>query len=1018
MEFNMILAGVGGQGILSIAQAISIAAMRRGWNVKQSEVHGMSQRGGAVQAHLRIADHELFSDLIPLGGADMVLAAEPLEMLRYVQFLAEHGNLVSNTAPFVNIPNYPPIEQVLDRIARYPRHVLVDADRLARAAGSGRASNMVMLGAASFFMDVDADAFDAPITEIFSRKGQQIVDVNLRAARFGRNAAAAYCDGLRRGGTAATVRHWIETLPPEQLSESVDFSAPAVALTASGEPLSAAELHAVEQTLSQVEADGRARLYEHEVYNLLELIGAIVPPRYLFLRRGNHLADDALARFPGDRVVLKIVSPDIVHKTEARAIAFAPKDIDAVNREAELLINAHAEGNARIDGVLVVEFVPQAGRGFGSELFVGIRASREFGPVIAAGLGGVDTEYLASKIKGGLAVAKALALETDAEQFFELFKRTTAYEIIAGRVRGHQRIVSDGELMRCFRAFLGVARNFCVDRGEHGPDLYELEVNPFAFVRQRLVPLDGRGKLATATRRPAPRPLSKTRCLLEPRSIAVLGVSAKRSNFGRIILDNIKACGFPQKHLYVIKEGHGEIDGIMCVPAPSALPERVDLLVIATAGDDMPALMDEIVRSRKVVSVIIIPGGLGETTGSGDVMSRLRAAIAETRSSVDGGPIVLGPNCLGVRSRPGRYDTFFIEDSKLDPRRQVPPRRCAMISQSGAFIITRMSNTQFLDPTLAVSIGNQIDLTVADLMGEVASRSDVDCIGVYVEGFNDLDGLEFVRAVSDATSAGKVVVFYKAGRTAPGRSATAGHTASVAGDYDVCDAAVANAGAIVTDTFKEFEQLMELSTALHGKSVSGRRIGAISNAGYETVGMADAIVGARYQVELARPAEKTLARIAETLEKYKLRALINVRNPLDITPMASDAVYEECLRAMLDDDGVDAMVVSCVPLTPQMLTAPEEVDRVESLAHRLPMIFQETTKPVIAVIDSGPPFDVLAAAIRSAGVPTFRSCDQAIRSLGRYLCHRVPDTRARNGRAAAKRRPSERAAESSPVAAP
>src|SRR5512136_315151 len=130
MEQNLILAGVGGQGILSIARAISIAALRHSLHIKQAEVHGMSQRGGAVQSHLRIADHELFSDLIPTGQADLIFAVEPLEALRYVQYLREDGVLVVSTNAFVNIDNYPAIEQVLERIAAFPRHVLLDADGL------------------------------------------------------------------------------------------------------------------------------------------------------------------------------------------------------------------------------------------------------------------------------------------------------------------------------------------------------------------------------------------------------------------------------------------------------------------------------------------------------------------------------------------------------------------------------------------------------------------------------------------------------------------------------------------------------------------------------------------------------------------------------------------------------------------------------------------------------------------------------------------------------------------------
>jgi len=989
MEFNVILAGVGGQGILSIARAVSLAAMRRGWSVKQSEVHGMSQRGGAVQAHLRLADHELYSDLIPYGSADMILSVEPLEALRYVQYLTEGGCIVSNACPFVNISNYPPIEQILDQVGRCSRHVLVDADRLARSAGTVRAMNMVMLGAASFFMEFQPSEFEGPVTEMFGAKGPAVVEANLRAVGVGRAAARAYWGGLRRGGTPRMVRAGIESLSAEQLlhEEAVESALPLLA--GADSELSEAEAHAVTQTLDRARRENRAQLYEHEVYALVELVGAISPPQHLLIRKGESMAPADLARFPGERVVLKTVSANIVHKSEAGGVVFAAKDPGLVDRQMQELIRRHEAGGATLEGVLVVEFVEQAGAGFGRELFVGIRASREFGPVIAAGLGGVDTEYLAAKMQPGVAVAKAVVADVTADQFFELFQSTAAYELLAGRVRGHQRAVADGELLCCFRAFLALARRFCVHRGHEGPNLLELEVNPFAFVRQRMVPLDGRGRIGPVPARPTPRPEDKIGALLTPRSIAVMGVSSRRANFGRIILNNIRDCGFPGDRLYVIKDQAEAIDGIRCLPEVGRLPERVDLLVIATAAKNMPHVVDQIIDSGKVSSVIIIPGGLGEKEGTQDVESRVRRAIAAARGRPDGGPVFLGANCLGIRSRPGRYDTFFIEDAKLDPRRHAPPRRAALISQSGAFIITRMSNLQFLDPAFAVSVGNQIDLTVSDMLRAVGRREDVDCIGVYVEGFNDLDGLSFLRAVEEASAAGKEVVFYKAGRTERGRGATAGHTASIAGDYDVCDAAAAQAGAIVVDTFKEFEQLMELATALHDKPVRGRRIGAISNAGYETVGMADAILGRRYRVEMPPLSAETRARLADALAAHRLEALVNVTNPLDLTPMADDQVYEDCLRAVLADEGIDAVVVSVVPLTPQMLTTPEQIDRPGSIARRLPAVFRESPKPLVAVIDCGPPFEELARSLREAGLPVFRSCDQAVRSLGRYLCHRA-----------------------------
>jgi indolepyruvate ferredoxin oxidoreductase beta subunit len=988
VEQNVILAGVGGQGILTIARAISTAAVKRGMQVKQAEVHGMSQRGGAVQSHLRLSDHAIHSDLIPAGRADLLIAVEPLESLRYVHYLKPGGGTVASVNAFVNIGNYPPVETLLDRVAAQPRHILIDADRIGRAAGSGRAANMAVLGAASLFLELDPAELEDAVAELFAAKGERVVEVSGRAFRFGRNAGLAYLDGLERGGTSAAVRHWIETLAPEHLAEPERPDAPVFDVVTVGDRLSGAESHAVERTLARVYEEGRRRLFEHEVYTLVQLVGAISPPHHLFLTPEELISEEALAQFPGDQVVVKIVSPDIVHKTEANGIAFVGKEVTTVRGEIDRLIARH-RGTADVRGVLVVEYVERVRPGFGNELFVGIRATREFGPVMAAGLGGIDTEYLATKMKPGIAVAKASAVDTSAEDFLELFRRTAAYEILSGRARGHRRIVSDGELLRCFRAFLLLARRFCVSRGDAGPDVAELEVNPFAFRQQRLIPLDGRGSLAPAAQALPPRPPEAVERLLEPRTIAVLGVSSTAMNFGRIILSNVIQCGFPRDRLFVIKGGETELDGVRCVPDIRSLPGPVDLLVIAASAAQLPGIAREAVAAGTVGAAIIIPGGVGETKGSGDIAAAVRRIIAEGRKQPGGGPVFLGPNSLGVVSRPGRYDTFFIPKHKLEQRRDAPPRRVALISQSGAFIVSRLSNLESLDPTVAVSIGNQIDLTPSDLLNAVGRRDDIDTVGVYTEGFNDLDGLALLHAVSTVTAAGKEVVFYKAGRTEPGRNAAAGHTASVAGDYDVCQAAAGQAGALVTDTFKEFEQLIELCTALHGKEVRGVRVGAVSNAGYETVGMADAIQGQRYRVEMASLSPASADRLTAVLEEQGLEGLVNVRNPVDLTPMAREAAYEGAIRVLIEAEEVDAVVVGIVPLTSALQTTAGEIADPGSLAHRLPRLLAASRKPLIAVVDSGPLYDPLVRALRLGGIPVFRSADQAIRSLGRYLCHRT-----------------------------
>jgi indolepyruvate ferredoxin oxidoreductase beta subunit len=187
MKKDIILAGVGGQGILTIATILGAAALKRGWHLKQAEVHGMSQRGGDVQSHLRLSDQPIWSDLIPYGQADMILSVEPMEALRYLPYLAPDGWIIANRTPFKNIPNYPGEDSVYAEIEKHPKHVLIDADSIAKEVKAARAMNIVMLGAAAKHLGFSAEELSEAIKAIFSRKGDQIVEANLRALEAGLN---------------------------------------------------------------------------------------------------------------------------------------------------------------------------------------------------------------------------------------------------------------------------------------------------------------------------------------------------------------------------------------------------------------------------------------------------------------------------------------------------------------------------------------------------------------------------------------------------------------------------------------------------------------------------------------------------------------------------------------------------------------------------------------------------------------------------------------------------------------
>ncbi|MDR1764291.1 MAG: indolepyruvate oxidoreductase subunit beta [Dysgonamonadaceae bacterium] len=186
MKTDIILAGVGGQGILSIAAVIGEAALQDGLYMKQSEVHGMSQRGGDVQSNLRISDQPVASDLIPTGAADVIISLEPMEALRYLPWLKREGWIVTNSNPFENIPNYPEMDKIMAEYDKLPHKVIIDVERIAKDLGVPRSSNVVLLGAASPFLGISFDKLQNGIRSIFGRKGEEIVEANLKALEAGK----------------------------------------------------------------------------------------------------------------------------------------------------------------------------------------------------------------------------------------------------------------------------------------------------------------------------------------------------------------------------------------------------------------------------------------------------------------------------------------------------------------------------------------------------------------------------------------------------------------------------------------------------------------------------------------------------------------------------------------------------------------------------------------------------------------------------------------------------------------
>ena len=759
----------------------------------------------------------------------------------------------------------------------------------------------------------------------------------------------------------------------------------------------------MENIFRRAEKDKRNFLLEHEFYALLESLG-FVTPRFVFIKSGEKAGRPELERLKSREVVLKIVSPQIVHKTDVGGVLFVENTVSAVNQAIARLLRdvprriagrkikvktaKHEARSVDLRGVLVIEKVAYENVGFGSELLLGIRNSREFGPVVTMGLGGLDVEYINERLKPGKAVAISSAHLSDKRDLASLLRPLAFYDKLVNGFRGKDAPLKETALFEAVHRFLRLAADFSVNSGRSPFVIEEAEANPFVIRGGALIPLDGMCRFSRNKAAVRPAVFDKIDFLLHPRSIGIIGVS-ERMNLGRIILNNILREGFPRERLSVVKPGFQEIQGCRCVPSVGDLPETVDLFVLTLGADQSVGVMESLIAADKARSVIIIAGGMGEKKGTEGLEQKIKDLLKETREKKMPAPVINGGNCMGIYSGPGKYDTTFIPEYKLCPPGKKNPR-VVYISQSGAFMASRQSKIPQVEPLYAISLGNQIDLTASDYLNYFKSRPISPLYALYIEGFQPGDGLALAAAAKEIVKKGKMVLVYKSGRTAEGRQATSSHTASVAGDYTVCRALLESAGVFLAETISEYEQAVRALPALSGKTASRRRVGLVSNAGFECVILADSLKNG-YNLDLADLSAGTKNKIAGLLRPLGIDRLQDVRNPLDLTPVADDAVYAGCVEALLEDENVDCAVASPVPMTAALQTlAPagahrESISDPQSIGRRLIEIVKTTAKPVVVNIDAGALYDPLANMLEEAGLPVFRRSDEALRFLAKYV---------------------------------
>ncbi len=733
------------------------------------------------------------------------------------------------------------------------------------------------------------------------------------------------------------------------------------------------------RVLAAARAAGREVLLEWEAFSIVRGLGIAVPYRQWVGGASQASTALDLDRFLSDRLVIKALSPEVAHKSDVGGVVVVPRDRREVVTALEAMEERFAGQN--VTGYSLSEYVDHEAS-LGGELLLGMRWSNEFGPLVTFGPGGIYAEHLAANLRPGRGAAILSPSLASPARLESALADKAITPMVTGGLRGRAALLEAPQLMQLLNRFLSFAT-----RTMPG-DLAELEINPLVLSDRGPIALDAFGRLSDAVAvEEAPRPLAKLRHLLEPRSIAVIGASRK-ANLGRMILANIVRAGFEPDRVHVVKPGLETLEGCRCYPDVASLPGRMDLVVVAIAAPRVAEVVEEILAEKKAESLILIPGGLGERGGTEDHSQRLRTSLAAARAGDWQGPLINGGNCLGIRSRPGRYDTLFIPRHKL-PLGEGPDRRptpLAIIAQSGAFAIARAGKLAGLDPRYLVTVGNQLDLTVGDYLSYLGEDPANEVFACYVEGFRPLDGRRFFAAAQGITASGRPVILYRAGRTAAGARAAASHTASLAGDYAATRELARAAGVVLADSLEDFEDLVRIFCLLRDHGSRGWRLGALSNAGFECVAIADHLGPFR----LAEFSEATRGRLLELLERGRIDSIVEVKNPLDVTPILGDQAFAAAARRVLEDDGVDVGVVGCVPLTGALETLAagpghdEDFSRPGSVAERLAGLRGEVAKPWVAVIDGGPLYDPMARYLEEHGVPTFRTADRALRALAAF----------------------------------
>ncbi|KAH0573315.1 Acyl-CoA synthetase [Spironucleus salmonicida] len=771
-------------------------------------------------------------------------------------------------------------------------------------------------------------------------------------------------------------------------------------------------------------------LYEHEAYELFDGLGINTPCRKYFpLSQIQHIKQFVQ---PGKNYVLKCQIPGVLHKTEVQGVELFITT-DNVDQKVKCFVSRLP---LTLEGILVAEMISFSTKSpSNGEILISGLIDESFGPLVCFGFGGTTVEQLKENFTDSVLFIPASIDIKTSPGWYQRLENLPITQFLTGKIRGVPQQCEFTEILTLITKVQHLMNAYY----ENNIQISELEINPAVISEGKIYALDGVVKVNDHTipqqilqlsQKIGLKPLFKTGLFFSPQSVLLVGASSKSiTNPCTVVLQNLMQFNKNVK-VYCIHPTAADIFGAPCFKTLQEAQQnlkQVDLFVCGIPALQAYEMLESIIDTGFSHTNFVLSAGFGETEQGKMYEQNLRWKLKQKQELYPNNkfyPLINGANTLGYTWK-NQINTIFVDSKKssayddnnvlIDNKIQ----NTCLICQSGAFMITRLSDlAEKVSPVVSMSVGNQIDISAVDFLEWILDeqsaskfekefevkrpdlhdldkqKEQIKVIGMYIEGFNPNDGQRLIRLLEICRNKGKLIYVYKSGRTSQGSQATAGHTASLSGSYDMFYQLISTSGGICTNSLQEFENSIYFAQTAVNKEYTEDvlRLGIVTNAGFEKCVYADHLflpANSDNYLKLTQPSKVIKDEIISFFAKYKLSNVVDIDEIIDTTPMIPDEAYYEIAKSISKESNI--VIISIVPETHmiastinQKISTRNFIDEPNSIANLVVKLQNEIESNIVVTIESGRKFNDLRSFFKSNGICVFQHADECSLAVNNF----------------------------------